>query len=361
MQSGGLAPRWASAPGETVTAAMDERQIPLEDLATSLGLPVDEARMLLRGELSLTVAIARGLAGFIGGSTEFWLTREAQYHDDLARVQADKWSQGLPVSQMVTMGWIDKPASWLDQIDVCLRFFDVTDVEAWSERYDRDLEVAHFRSSQTLDLKAGATTAWFRAGELVVAERNVLPAFDATGLAALVPDLRALTRIAAPELFIGQLVAICANVGVHVAVVPAPTGCPASGVARLVDGHPLIQLSGRHLTDDHFWFTFFHEVGHVLHHELTTPFIDILDEESTDQFEAEANDFASEILLGNTPIHSGMVTKRDVVRYARTSGVSPGIVVGQLQHRGMVRNNQLNGLKRRYIWDGPNLGTRRRS
>jgi HTH-type transcriptional regulator/antitoxin HigA len=32
-------------------------------------------------------------------------------------------------------------------------------------------------------------------------------------------------------------------------------------------------------------------------------------------------------------------------------GISPGIVVGQLQHFGRIKRNHYNHLRRRYRWD----------
>lgn len=362
MHTGGLTPRWASAPGETLGAVISEQKLDLDDLAPSLGLSVSDTRRLLVGTLPLTVAIARNLSTTVGGTTEFWMTREAQYQDDLARVQADKWSQELPVAQMVKFGWMQKPSSWVDQIDACLRFFDVPDIDTWGQRYDRQVEAAHFRSSPTFDLEAGATTAWFRAGDLVAESRADLPAFDSHALNELLPRLRDLTRIPQPEVFVGDLVRLCAGAGLHVVVLPTPKGCSASGVARRLRQHPLIQLSARHLTDDHLWFTFFHEVGHVLRHNLEMPFIDNLDDrDHIDAFEDEANDFASEFLMGRTPISRGALSRRDIVRIAHANSISPGIVVGQLQHRGFLRRDQFNYLKRRYVWNGTTLETRRRT
>ncbi|MBS2940322.1 ImmA/IrrE family metallo-endopeptidase [Nocardioides sp. J2M5] len=341
---------------------MSERRLDLDDLAPSLGLSASDARRLLAGALPLTVAIARNLSTTVGGTTEFWLTREAQYQDDLARVQADKWSQGLPVAQMVKFGWMEKPSSWVDQIDECLRFFDVPDIGTWEQRYDRQVEAAHFRSSPSFDLEAGATTAWFRAGDLVAESRADLPPFDSHALNELLPRLRDLTRVPQPERFVGDLVRLCAGAGLHVVVLPTPKGCSASGVARRLGQHPLIQLSARHLTDDHLWFTFFHEVGHVLRHNLEMPFIDNLDDrEDIDGFEEEANDFASEFLIGRAPISRGALDRRNIIRTAHANSISPGIVVGQLQHRGLLRREQFNYLKRRYVWNGTTLETRRRS
>ncbi|WP_234412528.1 ImmA/IrrE family metallo-endopeptidase [Nocardioides sediminis] len=342
---------------------MNERQLDLDDLAPSLGLSAGDTRSLLAGALPLTLSIARNLSASVGGTTEFWMTREAQYQDDLARVRADKWSQDLPVAQMVRLGWMQKPSSWLDQIDTCLRFFDVPDIDTWEERYDRQVESAHFRSSSAFDLKAGATTAWFRAGDLVAESGPKLPAFDSQRLTALLPWLRDLTRVPQPEKFVSELVSLCAGAGLHVVVLPTPKGCSASGVARRLHENPLIQLSARHLTDDHFWFTFFHEVGHVLHHDLEMTFIDNLDDrDHLDVFEDEANEFASEFLMGRTSMRwNGALSRREIVRIAHANSISPGIVVGQFQYRGLLRPNQHNGLKRRYVWNGATLETRRRT
>ena len=39
---------------------------------------------------------------------------------------------------------------------------------------------------------------------------------------------------------------------------------------------------------------------------------------------------------------------RDITRFAVSVGVAPGLVVGQLQHRGIVARDRLNFLKRRF-------------
>ena len=67
----------------------------------------------------------------------------------------------------------------------------------------------------------------------------------------------------------------CAGAGVAVALVPGVEGCRASGVARwLSPSKALIQLSDRHKTEDHLWFTFFHEAAHVLLHGKKAVFMD---------------------------------------------------------------------------------------
>ena len=58
----------------------------------------------------------------------------------------------------------------------------------------------------------------------------------------------------------------------------------------------MILLSFRYLSDDHFWFTFFHEAGHLVLHGDRCIFLEGDDTLNTEE-EAEANAFAANILI----------------------------------------------------------------
>jgi len=122
-----------------------------------------------------------------------------------------------------------------------------------------------------------------------------------------------------------------------------------------------IGLTARHLTDDHLWFTFFHEAGHVLLHRPTDTFVDELLTTATNPAEMEADAFAARALLsegGLRKLDTVSLNMRSVIKLAHDTGVAPGIVVGQLQfHNRLGFDSSLNHLKRRYQWIGPNLGT----
>jgi Zn-dependent peptidase ImmA (M78 family) len=57
----------------------------------------------------------------------------------------------------------------------------------------------------------------------------------------------------------------------------------------------LLLLSGRFLSDDQFWFSFFHEAAHLILHSQE-PHIDH-ESTSTPQQETEANGFAQRVIL----------------------------------------------------------------
>ena len=179
-------------------------------------------------------------------------------------------------------------------------------------------------------------------------------------------DVRPLTHDKDPGRFIPKLQEICAESGVRCVVVRAPSGCTASGAAFFLDdGSGVIALSARHLSDDHLWYTFFHEAGHLILHEESEPHVETFDEstnETPDTEEAEADEFARIHLvppsvLGDLPSHRKPHAK-EVLRAATRGKVAPGVIVGQLQHGpGPLGYNNLNSLKRRYKWNGLILET----
>jgi len=69
--------------------------------------------------------------------------------------------------------------------------------------------------------------------------------------------------------------------------------------------------------------------------------------------ELEANDFAEKVLIPPSQEAALRVLPHEfksIMRFARNLSVSPGIVVGQLQHRGLLPREKLNFLKKRYTW-----------
>src|SRR5713226_6410294 len=235
----------------------------------------------------------------------------------------------------------------------CLRFFNVPNVQAWRRKYANLPEMVAFRTSRSFDSRPAAVAAWLRRGE-IESEAIDCHQWDPGRFEVLLSGIRSLTRQKNPNRFVPELRDLCAEVGVAVAVVRAPNGCRASGATRFVaDNKALLLLSFRYLSDDQFWFSFFHEAGHILLHSHQEVFIEGI-ETPNSAAENEANEFASRTLI--LPQHRPELlrlrqSKFELVRFARRIGVSPGIVVGQLQYHGKIKRNHFNGLKRCYEWE----------
>ena len=142
---------------------------------------------------------------------------------------------------------------------------------------------------------------------------------------------------------------LCNQAGVAVALVPPLPKTALSGAAWwLSPKKAVIQLSARHKSDDHLWFSFFHEAAHILLHSKKNVFVDEVAGNGTD-IEEEANRWAARTLVPPREWGRFVATsprrKLAVQAFADQQGIAPGIVVGMLQHEGVIPWSHLNGLK----------------
>lgn len=347
-------PGWASAPGDTIADILGERRLSVDDFAKRIGQSRQYANDLLEGRATITLALARRLGQVLGGSVEFWVSRDFQYREDVARfTAADKeWLDGLPVGDMIKFDWLNPKPRPSEELEACLRFFGVPTVPTWRQTYSELLSMVAFRTSPSLDSNPPSVIAWLRQGE-IDGEAIECGPWNPARFRESLASIRRLTREPYPKHFVPELQELCAGSGVAVAIVRAPNGCRASGATRFYSpSKALLLLSFRFLSDDQFWFSFFHEAGHLLLHGDRGFFLEGEDTPSTEQ-EQEANDFAENVLVPpalRQELLQLPLNGRQVVRFAHRAGISPGIVVGQLQHHGRFTYRQLNNLKRRFKW-----------
>lgn len=349
-------PDWVSAPGDTIADVLGEQRLSADEFAHRMGLTAEQAKDLLQGRAAITLAVARRLGEILGGSVEFWMSRDFQYRQDAARLHAtdDEWLRQLPVGDMIRFGWLEPVPHPSEEVTACLQFFGVLSISEWCQKYASLSEMVAFRTSPSFDSHPAAVATWLRQGE-IEAEAIECSPWDPSGFEKTLLRIRALTRQKDPKHFVPELQELCAACGVAVVTVRAPSGCRASGATRFLSkDKALLMLSFRYLSDDQFWFSFFHEAGHLLLHGEKGFFLEGFDAGATAE-EQEANDFAARTLVP-TEFQRAMLSlpldSREVIRFALRIGISPGIVVGQLQHHERIKHNQLNGLKRRFKWEG---------
>ncbi len=151
-----------------------------------------------------------------------------------------------------------------------------------------------------------------------------------------------------------KLQSICALCGVAVVFVPHLKGTYANGATKWLSPHKaIITLSLRGAFADIFWFSFFHELGHVLLHSKKQTFV--ASEETKDEdIEQEANEFASNTLIPPKDYEKFLARKdlREtlIISFARKLNIHSGIVIGRLQHDQKISFNQYSNLRARLVW-----------
>lgn len=348
---------WFSRPGDSVLSAMRRRGVSAETLSRNLTGGMPQLRDLMSGFGTIDDETAATLSGMLGGSISFWKTRQAKYREALAQAvdvlskeDADAWLDRIPAPG--GKGRITDRTR-LVELERRLAYFGVSTLKSWDARYGPHQREARFRRSLAFTQHDGATSMWLREGELDANLRQTAT-WSSGALRVRLQEIRTLSKISKPSRFMPPLVKLMADAGVALVVVRAPKGCRASGASRMIaPDKAMILMSFRYRADDHFWFTLFHEIGHLLLHEASS-FVDVEGMEGDDPYEKEANDFAASMIVPQNrepELLSLKPTADSIRRFAVSLGVAPGLILGQLQHRGIVAAGTMHRLRRNWTWD----------
>jgi HTH-type transcriptional regulator/antitoxin HigA len=347
---------WASPPGDLIEEVLVDRGWTRAELAQRLDFTAKHVNELLKGRASITADTAERLERVLGHDAGFWLRLEANYQQDLVRLQQldalasqKDWLKELPLRWLQSQGWVETCSHPGQQVAACLKFFAVASVEAWRQRYGQPLAV--YRTSKRFITEQGALASWLRRSETQAAAIPCRP-YDAKAFRAALQEMRRISCEYDPSVLAPQLQGLAAAAGVAVVFVPAPPKCRVSGATQwLSPERALIALSLRHKTNDHLWFTLFHEAGHILKHGKKATFVDGLDGQDAEQ-EAEADRFAADQLIPHAAAQKlqGLRSEQEVRAAAEVLGIAPGIVVGRMQHEKWLPSTHLNGLKVSYRW-----------
>lgn len=345
-----------SPPGETLLETIEALGISQAELAERTGRPKKTINEIINGKAAITPETALQLERVTRVPANFWNNRERLYREALARKEEEErltnhcqWLTEVPVREMIKSGWMRGYKDKVQQLQELLNYFGVASPEIWRSYYTNELQV-EFRQSKAFESHFGAVTAWLRQGEILSQNVRCAP-YNKEAFQAKLKHIRTLTK-EQPESFSETITNECAQAGVAVVFLPEIKGARICGATRwILPTKALMQLSIRYKTNDHLWHTFFHEAGHILLHGKTESFIEC--NEQNDK-EKEADEFAVNFLIPRTAMRK-FVEKTDftipsIVAFAREQGISPAIVVGQLQHRKLVPFNQCNKLKSHLTW-----------
>lgn len=365
------APRKVAHPGEIVIDYLEFNEWSQRDLARRTGLTPKTISEICSGKASISPPTSLALEKVFGRPARFWLSLQQQYDEAAARRQVAErktgwtdWASRFPLRDMRRYGYLGGARAKESDVDALLEFFGVSSPDSWDSVWQA-LTVS-YRQTRKVRSTPEAISAWVRATELVAisaASKLEIQDFDEARLRASLNTLRAQTRRRADEIM-PTVQSVCGAAGVIVVWVPELPLTGISGCARwLSTTKALVALTLRYKTDDQMWFTFFHEIGHVLLHKRTRSFVlDNAAEDLSDrvvdpqmqQEEDEANRFAADTLIPPDALHEFLKADdfgNDAIHsFAEEQGIGPGIIVGRLQRDGVLAPHQGNRLKQRLDW-----------
>lgn len=351
------------------------------DLAKRTGLTAKTINSIIKGTATISPETAMSLETVLGEPASYWLELEAKYQiNKINTLKNESLKSELPflkkihVQEMINKKWIEEKEDAIDQLRELYKFFGVNSVNQLSPVWSQ-LEV-NYRTSNKYTQNHFNIMAWLRRGEVLAKDIDCKP-YNSSKFKSALNECRKLTNYSFDKIH-KKLQNLCSEAGVAVVYVKELKHVATSGAAHWLDKETaLIQLSLRGKADDKFWFNFYHEAGHILLHGRKEQFIDNHgtglmfsgkdeslsdDEDSFDDTpyfteenklkEAEADEFSGSFLIPRKEfskfVNTGVFSEVSIKAFAKSQGISAGIVVGQLQNKGYLGWDKFYYLKKKY-------------
>jgi HTH-type transcriptional regulator/antitoxin HigA len=336
----GFEPVIAIPPGATIRENMGFLGMNQRELAVRLDITEKHLSNILNDKAPITYEVALKLESVIGPTAEFWMNLEINYQLTKVRLKnQEDFEQELeilkeiPYSEMSRLGWVEKTKDIHEKIANCKGFFGVAHLALIKPTFDA--AVMYRKQKQLKGISDLGVLAWLRKAELEGVSREVNK-FSKRKIKTLIPAFRNLTM---KENFYSEMIELCAECGILLVLVEYLSKTYICGAVLWKKENPIIALSLRGKRADVFWFTFFHELAHILEHSPRVVHIDYEKE-----CEQDANKIAEKYLIPDEQYKEFIKRydykdKQQIINYSHKIGIAPFILLGRLQHDRYISYN----------------------
>lgn len=338
----------ATPPGATIKEQLADRGMSQKEFASRMDMSEKHISRLINGEVQLTPDMAMRLEMVLGLPAHFWSNLEAIYREKLLKVQAEnnmdediEIAKKFPYNVMAKYGWVPETKKPEEKVIYLRKHFEVVKLSLLKGPLIPGIAYRRQSSTEKADF---ALLAWAQRAR-IEARTIVTKPIDLKSLKESIPQIRAMT-CTDPGEFCPKLTGLLADCGVALVLLPHIGGSFLHGATFYDRDKVVIGLTVRGKDADKFWFSLFHEIGHILLGHIGNI------NGTTDEDETNADEFAKESLIPQKQFDDfvaiGNFNKEAMIHFAEQVGIDVGIVVGRLQKEGYIQYNWHNDLKTKY-------------
>ena len=326
-------------PGYYIKEIVEESGLTQEDFAKRLDTTPKNLSLLIRGEQSLSIDIAMKLSRMIGTSVTYWLNLQSSYDELIAEFKSQaELEEERKVFKLLdykyfreNYGLPDLSRQKNEQIKALREFLNVATLTVFKKR---DMAV-NFRSS-TAELGEAGTVKANIMVQIAINKALMVnaPKYNKKKFVDAVKYALTLTKNHSE--FYPLIRSAFESAGVIFVILPNISGSKINGATKKIGDNIMLMVNDRRLNSDSFWFTLFHEIGHIINGDYGISF----EKESGEQ-ENAADIYAEDSLIPRD-MYNDFVTNekfelKDIIGFADLINRDPGIVLGRLQNDGLVR------------------------
>lgn len=340
-------------PGEYIRDELLARGWSQASLALILGWRPSVVQDLLKGTRSISLEMAKALGAAFGTEAQLWINLQTAYQLAVSPKRDETIERkarifGIyPIREMQTRGWLPDCNDVMILEQKLCRSLGIQSLED-----EPDLKHAA-KKSDDYSITTPVQQAWLARAKHLASLLNVENPYNDKKHSAMMDELSIL-KVEPDE--IRHIPKILSKFGVRFIVLKGLKKSMIDGACFWIDKNsPCIALSLRYDRIDSFWYCLIHELAHVKYRHGNIVDVRMFGEDSQPTSEKPveeqlADNFAASFLLDQDSLrsfiarHHPMYSKLHVMAFAMRHEVHPGIVVGQLHHKGKLPYSHLRGL-----------------
>ena len=333
-------------PGKLLLSEIEKRGMKQKELAIRTGTSDKHISTVINGTNSISPSFARKLDIALGDESGTWSRRQAEYDEYEAEIEEKNniseeevcVFKGMKevVEHFLHLNIMHNHCGDIEKILQLRKVLCVNNLTFIPKITYNAAYRAQVRTSTNID--PYVLFAWQRMCEIQTENAVIDAKFDSKKVIKSIPKIKEqmFESDSKPDRMIESLKSIFSKCGVAFEVVKHFRGAPVQGfIKKTDDGRVILCLTIRGKKADKFWFSLFHEIGHLLSGDFASRFVDF-DKVKADM-EERADSFACDTLIDPTRykkfIESGKYrTLKYINSFADSIGVPNWVVIGRLHN-----------------------------
>ncbi len=346
-------------PGETIADVLEDRGITQAELSSRTGVSPAYVSNVIAGKKGISANFAMGLEYALGVPKSFWLNLQANYEAELLEINEE---QTITEEERIAREDLKEVVKYLrqrgmmpvrenkdDSILSLRKVLQISNIANLKEM----IPVGAFRMAANTAVNQNVLGAWIRLCQLAGNRNTLSMKFDKKDTDDLISEIKSIMCRKDADLQ-RDLKNTMEKYGIDFSVAKNFRGAPVQGyISQKSDGIYQMVLTIRGAFADIFWFSLFHEIGHIVNGDIGKN-LKFIDDGSDYDKESAADLFASNMLLSPESykvfIHRGDFSIEAIRRYAASQNVMPYIVIGRLQKEKYLDYRIYSNYKLRYKW-----------
>lgn len=335
-------------PGRYIERIIEDRGETQAEFALRMGVSAKTLSELVNGNCDISENMACKLSAMLGISVETWLNLQAKYDAALVEMErTKKLDDQIPVFDKLDYSYFAKLADLplvkniRDKIKNLCSFLTIHSLDVLAQKD----ALASFRSEVcgNEDVNRICANAWLYC-VISLASKITVANFDAQKFQEKLPVIKSYMAREFNANLIDDLKSVFSECGVIFIYLPHLKNSHVNGVVKWCGPERvIIGMNDYRKNVDTFWFSLFHEIGHVMqqkHKHVFLSFDEVEQADYDEKLEKEADHFANEQICAsvyyNAFVFKGDFSRKCIQEFAASQNVPVSFIAGRLAHDGYI-------------------------